>query len=108
MIIWVCIRISHAVGKVTKIVIFKKAADDYETNIPVSDDEKKRFLELKRRVLQSDPQSNFGQTEEKIYFVDKFYETNYKNVGKMGIMGSKKFFSPQIKFHNYRRTCTIT
>ena len=32
MIIWVCIRISHAVGKVTKIVIFKKAADDYEIN----------------------------------------------------------------------------
>ena len=80
-----------AVGKVIKIVVFKNVGGNYETNIPVTDDEKTRFFELKKRLLQVDSQSTFGQTEEKIYFVDKFYPTNYKNIGTMGIMGSKKF-----------------
>lgn len=81
-----------AVGKVTKIVTFKNVDGDYDTDVAVSDDEKARFLELKRRVLQDDPESSFGESEEKIYFVDKFYPTNYENVGSIGIIGSKKFF----------------
>ena len=83
----------RAVGKVMKIVVFSKNEnDDYDTNVAVTNDEKARFLELKRRVLRNDPQCNFGESKVKIYFVDKFYETDYKTVGKMGIMNSKKFF----------------
>lgn len=86
-----------AVGKVMKIVVFSKNENgDYDTDVAVTDDEKARFLELKRRVLQNDPQCNFGETEVKIYFVDKFYEINYKNVGSTGIIGSKKFLLDKI------------
>ena len=80
----------RAVGKVTKIVIFKNVNGNYETDVPVTDDEKEKFLELRRRVLKDKPHCNFGEMEERIFFVDKFYPTEYKNIGSTGILGGKK------------------
>ena len=73
-----------AVGKVTKIVIFKNVNGKYETDVPVTDDEMARFLEFKRRVSENNPQDNVNEA--------RIFHTHYKNVGKMGIMNSKKIF----------------
>lgn len=81
-----------AVGKVLKVVIFEIVNGELKCDFELTDDEKRRFLEYKRHSELSDPKFLTADSKRRIFFVDKFYRTNYINVGKMGIMGGKKFF----------------
>ena len=91
-----------AVGKVVKVFIVKTAngelqfepglKDDEHTvsnfaDFEVTDDERERFLNFRKHFKCTD-----ADFTTRIFFVDKFYETNYENVGDMGIVGGKKVF----------------
>lgn len=84
-----------AVGKVIKVVKLEKQNDKINFDVPITEDEENRIkrLEFEKCRGASDPNYEFVPDKGRVvFFVDKFYKINYENVGKMGIMGSKKFF----------------
>lgn len=85
-----------AVGKVLKVVIFEIVNGELKCDSELTDDEKRRFLEYKKHCELSDPKFLTADSQRRIFFVDKFYRTNYINVGTMGIMGGKKFLLDEI------------
>lgn len=81
-----------AVGKVLKVVKVHKSGGEFifefeitaNNSAPeVTDDERRRILEFISRAETSDTY--------RFFVVEKFYNTNYKNIGTIGIMNSKKF-----------------
>ena len=79
----------RAVGKVLKIVKVKSDNGELTFDTELTADEKERFLAYRDRCLDSDCPVEESRT--RIFFVDKFYRTNYRNVGATGIVGGKKF-----------------
>ena len=89
----------RAVGKVVKVVTVKtvnselqfepglkddECTDSDFTDFEITDDERERFSGFRK---------NFSYPADfttRIFFVDKFYKTNYENVGNTGIVGGKK------------------
>ena len=91
-----------AVGKVVKVFTVKTVngepqfepglkddehTDSDFTDFEVTDDERERLLNFRKHFKYTP--TDFTT---RIFFVDKFYETNYENVGTMGIVGGKKIF----------------
>ena len=91
----------RAVGKVTKVVTVEEVNGELKIYGDVTDDEKNRLCkykekyENKKRIKK--PDYFFAKAPKKVlprkvFFVDKFYETYYENIGTQGIVGAKKFF----------------
>ena len=78
-----------AVGKVIKVVKVMKINGELEFTPSVTEDERERFLVYKKRCGNGD--CPVAEPFTRVFFVDKFYRTNYVNVGTMGIVGGKKF-----------------
>lgn len=78
-----------AVGKIVKVVTVKFVGGEFQFDSELTPDERDRFLNYRKRC---ELRGSAPVPMTKIFFVDNFYRTNYKNIGKMGIMGSKKFF----------------
>ena len=88
----------RAVGKVIKVITIE--IQNGELNIPddVTDDERCKILEDQRCYYENKKSNAADNTNfisekfsRKIFFVDRFYKTDFKNTGDMGIIGSKKF-----------------
>lgn len=80
----------RAVGKVLKIVEVKSVNDELTFGAELTADEKERFVAF-RKHFPAEP--NY---RTRVFFVDKFYRTNYRNVGTTGIVGGKKFLLDEI------------
>jgi len=95
-----------AVGKIVKVFTVKTVngkpqfepglKDDEHTvsdftDFKITDDERERFLNFRKYFKYTN-----ADFTTRIFFVDKFYRTNYINVGTMGIMGGKKFLLDEI------------
>lgn len=78
-----------AVGKVIKVVKVETVNGELKYNPEPTYDEKRRYEEFSKHSIN--PNSPVADSKDRIFFVDNFYRTNYKNVGTMGIMGGKKF-----------------
>ncbi len=92
----------RAVGKITKVVTVEEVNGELKIYGDVTDDEKNRLCkykekyENKKRTELKEPDYFFAKAPKKIlprkvFFVDKFYETDYRNIGTTGVIGSKKF-----------------
>ena len=92
----------RAVGKVTKVVTVEEVNGELKIYSDVTDDEKYRLMEYKKsyehkkRTELKEPDYVFAKAPRKVlprkvFFVDKFYETDYRNIGTTGVIGSKKF-----------------
>lgn len=92
----------RAVGKVTKVVTVEEVNGELKIYGDVTDDEKNRLYkykekyENKKRTKLNEPNYTFAKAPRKVlprkvFFVDKFYETDYRNIGTTGVIGSKKF-----------------
>ena len=77
----------RAIGKVTKVAPIRIIDGVLYIDTSVTNEEKSRIFEEIKRWKTSE----LNSISTKIFFVDKFYETDYKNIGTIGIMGSKKF-----------------
>lgn len=90
-----------AVGKIVKVFTVKTVngepqfeaglkddehTDSDFTDFKITDDERERFLNFRKHFKYP------ADFTIRIFFVDKFYETNYENVGTLGIVGGKKIF----------------
>jgi hypothetical protein len=84
----------RAVGKVLKVVEITKVGNEYKFSEPVTPEERYNFLKF-REVFHG-ASSSAADYRTKVFFVDKFYATNYINVGKTGIVGAKKFLLDEI------------
>ena len=76
----------RAVGKVTKVVTVENINGVLQVNGEVTEDEMQRILRDEKEYYNGNSKGS-----RKIFLVNKFYETNYKNIGTQGIVGCKKF-----------------
>ena len=80
----------RAVGKIVKVIEFENVNGKILIKNAVTPEEESKVLEYKQLCEAKNPKYVFNSG--KIYFVDRFYPTDYKNVGSDGIRNGKKIF----------------
>lgn len=82
----------RAIGKLTKVVRLERKSNEYYYDIIATENENYVTEDEKNRISKMMDRYPGDYDKCKFFFVDDFYEIDYKNEGTQGIVGGKKFF----------------